>query len=57
MSLQGILSAFMGDGLYLPLKYIFLLFFTLAILFIYLSTMVDTYVGPKAKHPVVDDGH
>lgn len=58
MILQGEFSALMGDRLHLSITeiYIFLLYFTLAILLIYLFCMVDTQLCPKAK-PSVNDGH
>lgn len=56
MILQGELSAFIGDGIHLLVTeiYIFLLYFTLAILLIYLFSMVDTQLCPKAKPSVVN---
>lgn len=56
MILQGELSAFMGDGLHILVTeiYIFSLYFTLGLLLIYLFSMVDTQLSPKAKPPVND---
>lgn len=56
MILQGELSAFIGDGIHLLVTeiYIFLLYFTLAILLIYLFSMVDTQLCPEAKPSAVN---